>query len=167
MSHRVHKVHLHFSAVGNLILPNDKPDVDFLIRATAKPRISQCLLSDKQIMLKGYVDMFIEYVAAVTDNTQPIISLFYQIPFDKSWPSRHSYTNMQACLKCIVKHQRIQLASPREINAMMNISISKLKVSALSHSPLHHCPQNAMNLMDMNNANTFIPFTTQSTSNTE
>lgn len=157
MAHRIHRVNFQFSSVGTLVLPGDKPDIEFLMRVTSKPRVEKCILYNKQMLLNGYIDIFIEYVAAVSDGTQPIVSIFSQMPFDKALPTHHTRTGLHVSLKCTIHQQHLQIKSPREIEATINVSIPKIKLLSLHQAPTYHCQPNVVNLLEVDNQRVFLP----------
>ncbi|SDF86260.1 DUF3794 domain-containing protein [Sporomusa acidovorans] len=149
MSHKKHKRIPQFTVNSTLSIPDDKADIEFLLRVTSTPVIEQCIVSTKQIHITGYINIFTEYVASVRAETQPVNFVFFKLPFDQTFAYSRARTGMNGCLKCDIIAQYPQLTNPREIVLALDVKISGVKLARAYHSlPPHHCRPYIANFFD-------------------
>lgn len=149
MSHKKHRGIPQFTVDRTLSIPDEKPDIEFLLRVTATPVIEQCVVSTKQVHITGYINIFTEYVASVRAETQPVNFVFFKLPFDQTFAYSRARTGMNACLKCDITAQHPQLTNPREIILALHVKISGMKLARAYHSlPPHYCMPYIVNFLD-------------------
>lgn len=157
MAHNKQRKSYQFAASCALVIPDDKKEAEFLLRATSMPVVDQCVVSQGQVSISGYINIFIEYVAAVDDDTQPVSCLFYKLPFDKTIPYRHAREGMSIALKCDITNQYMYLSNSREITIATNIKISSLKLAPPYHSlPPHRCKPYFINFLEAGYPDTYM-----------
>lgn len=140
MSRKKYRRVPEFTVNNTLSIPDDKPDIEFLLRVTSTPVIEQCIVSTRQIRITGYINIFTEYVAAVRTETQPVTFVLFKLPFDQTIANSHARTDMNACLKCNIATQFPQLSNAREIELRLNVKISSVKLARANHYlPPHEC----------------------------
>lgn len=140
MSRKKHRRVPQFTVNSTLSIPDDRPDIEFLLRVTSTPVIEQCTVSTKQIHITGYINIFTEYVAAVRTETQPVTFVLFKLPFDQTFAYSHARTGMNACLNCDIAIHYPQVTNPREMELDLNVLISGVKLARAYHYlPPHEC----------------------------
>lgn len=158
MARRKHTRARQFTTNSNLIIPGEKPDIDFLLRVTSTPIIEQCVVSPKQMRITGYISICAEYVASVHDGTQPVNFIFSRLPFDETFVHYRARTGMNAYLKCDTNTQHLELTSPREIAISLNVKIAGVKLTRTNNSlPPHHCKPCLVNFFEAGNSHEAVP----------
>lgn len=158
MARRKHGRSLQFATSGNLILPGDRPDIEFLLRVTSTPIIEQCVVSSRQIHIIGHIKVFTEYVASVHDGTQPVAFVVFMLPFDETFAHHHARAGMNACLRCAISTQHLQLSNPKELAMSLNVKILGVKLTrSCSSLPPHLCMPCIVNLFETGNPGAVMP----------
>jgi hypothetical protein len=140
MSRRYHKKSTQLTIKDTLIIPSDKPDIEFLLRLTATPTIDKAAAADKKITFSGHILIYIEYVAGVPDGTQPIHFASFELPFDDMISHRRVRTDMNIQLKGSVESQEFQIISPRNIQISVNFNAFLERLArAYETLPPHLC----------------------------
>lgn len=156
MSRRKHwRIH-QFTSSSTFAIPDDKPEIEFLLRATSTPIIEQCVVSDKRIRVTGYINIFAEYVAAVDDGTQPVTFLFYKLPFDRTIAYHRAREGMSAFLKSDITKQYMHLCNSKELVITAHIKFFGMKLARGNRPlPLHQCKPYSINFFEASNPNTY------------
>jgi len=158
MAHPKYRRSRQFATNSNLTIPDNKPDIDFLLRVTSTPIIEQCVVSPRQLHLTGYVNIYAEYVASVHDGTQPVTFIFFKLPFDETFVHTRARTGMNAYLKCDINTQQLQLINSRELAISLNVRILGVKLARSYHSlPPHQCNPCFVNFFESSNTEVFTP----------
>ncbi len=156
MSRRKHRRIHQFTSSCTLEIPDDKPEAEFLLRATSTPIIEQCVVSGKQIHVTGYINIFTEYVATINDGTQPVTFLFDRLPFDRTIAYHRARKGMSAFLKCDITKQYMHLCNSKEVRITTHIKIFGMKLARENRSlPLHQCKPYFINFFEASNPNTY------------
>ncbi len=152
MTHRSFRKGLMFNNNVNLIMPDDKPDIDFLLRATSIPVIEKTIVSINQVTFSGYFDIFTEYVSCVPDGTQPVTFVRFKLPINQTFAYRHARLDMNAHLKGRINIDYMQLTSPRTITASINLYVVNVKLArACKPLPPHLFKPCLINFLDTGN----------------
>ncbi len=156
MSRRKHRRIHQFTSSCTFVTPDDKPEIEFLLRATSTPIIEQCVVSGKQIRVTGYINFFTEYVAVVDDGTQPVNFLFHKLPFDRTIAYHRAREGMSAFLKCDITKQYMHLCNSKEVAITTHIKIFGMKLARSNRPlPLHQCKPYSVNFFEASNPNTY------------
>lgn len=140
MRRRKHRTPPQLIASSTVTLPDNKPDIEFLLRITLAPVIEHCLTAPGQLRITGYVRLAAEYVAASADNTQPVTSAEFVLPFDEALAHSQSAPNRRAWLKTVAALKHIRLTAPRELAFDWQLQLAAVKLTCLSASlPPHQC----------------------------
>ncbi|QDR82805.1 DUF3794 domain-containing protein [Sporomusa termitida] len=140
MSRHYHKRSTQLTINDILTIPEDKPDIEFLLRVTATPVINKGAGAEKTINFSGHILICIEYVAGIPDDTQPIHFVSFELPFEEMLRHRHMRPEMNAQLKGLVEIPEFQRISPRNIKILINFKVYSLRL-ARANKPLppHLC----------------------------
>lgn len=140
MSRHYHKRSTQLTINDTLTIPADKPDIEFLLRATATPVINSGSGGEKKINFSGHILICIEYVAGIPDDTQPIHFVSFQLPFKEMFRHRHMRPEMNAQLKGLVEIPEFQRIDPRNIKVLINFKVYSLRIAQASKPlPPHLC----------------------------
>ncbi|HAU32380.1 MAG: hypothetical protein XD78_1779 [Desulfotomaculum sp. 46_296] len=67
---------------GDLQIPCNKPPVEQIINSHVEPKIDRIIVISEKIIVRGHVEINIEYVANVCDNSQPVHFVHFLVFFD-------------------------------------------------------------------------------------
>lgn len=149
MPHRRYRKGRLFSITVNLTIPDDKPDIDFLLRATSIPVIEKTIVSVKQVTFSGHLDIYTEYVSCVPDGTQPVTFARFKLPINQTFAYRHARLDMNAHLKGKINTDYMQLTSPRTITGSINLHVVNVKLArACKPLPPHLFKPCLINFLD-------------------
>ncbi len=135
MARRSYRKGRLFTINDNLVLPSDKPDIDFLLRVTSIPIIEKTTVNARQVTISGHLDVFTEYVSCVADGTQPVTFVRFKLPFEQTFSYRYARFDMNAHLKGQINIQHLQMTSPRTITTSINLQVFSVKL-ARAYTPL-------------------------------
>ncbi|CVK20611.1 MULTISPECIES: DUF3794 domain-containing protein [Sporomusa] len=138
MSRRYHRKSRQFMIGDTLTIPQDKPDIEFLLRMTAVPTIDKATGADKKVIFSGHVLVTIEYVACVPDGTQPIHFVSFEQPFTGAISHRSARPDRSIHLKGLMEVQELQLVGPRQVKTSLQLKVCSVKlVRCRSPLPTH------------------------------
>lgn len=114
---------------GTLYIPEKKPGVDMLLRATSTPAIDKIVLLDKKILISGQLLLVIEYAARVPDGSQPLCMATYSLPFQSCLTHCRARSGMNAQLQALVKMQAIQPVDTRTLSYLLLLHITLCRLT--------------------------------------
>lgn len=108
---------------NTLMLPENKPSIDQLLRLTTRPYIDKALVVDRGIMFSGHLLLFVEYAAHVANCSQPIHFVCFEIPFQDVFDHCCARIGMNVRLVPKIKLQELTLLTPRSMEEMIVLKI--------------------------------------------
>lgn len=120
---------------GSLVIPNRKPDLERILRVTAKPVVTKCAVINKKIVVGGYVCIHLEYVACVPGDKQPVHFAAFKVPFANFIKHPCAHPGQQAKVVAIVEYQDYQAMDPRTITKLIIVRICLVKLGKTCEPP--------------------------------
>lgn len=137
------------------VIPDNKPDIERILRVTSTPDIEKTAVIPAKIILTGQVNLFMEYIACSHLNNQPIHCAEFQAPFTQCIDNRRAKPCYGANVSTRVEFQEVQLVDRRTIRIFIIIEaillkFERVKAITKSHtatSPnINNKPMNAVSL---------------------
>lgn len=131
-----------------LIIPENKPDIERVLRVTSTPEINRSSTIPGTVALTGKVNVLVEYVACSENNSQPIHFCEFEIPFAHFIDHRCIKQCQNPNVSISVEFQEVQVINRRSIDIFLILKAVILKVSASNMVVRSHdCPiQNIINI---------------------
>ena len=132
---------------GNLTIPENMPNIDFILRVTSTPIIDNAIVIDKQISFSGHVLICVEMVSSKSDCSQTIHFRSYETPFIGLIDHCCARSTMEAQLSASIKHQEFRMLTPKCINKLIVIKISLIRLIKSCKSVNAHCCEPHLTLL--------------------
>lgn len=113
-----------------LVIPDDKPDISLVIRASSTPTITRTMTVSKKVICSGYIAVEIEYTAAEESVSQPICLMLFRIPFVHFVEHKKAAPNLEASIAIDIEFQAFDILDHRTIAGFI---IIKVTVTKLEH----------------------------------
>lgn len=127
----------HISLNNNFTIPENKPDIQALLRIGTTPVIDKTITMKKKILFTGHLDICIEYAAVSPDGMQNTHFSRSQVPFKSLLLHPWARNSVTATLKARIRLCTAERIDPRTISIIVLLKICKIRFSRLSHS--HNC----------------------------
>lgn len=116
-------------AINNIFrIPDNKPELECILRTTVNPYITTTTVSRKKIFIEGHAQIKMEYVASVPDGSQPIHFLCNEISFSGLIAHSCARPGMRAQICSCIKKQEFHAIDVRNIRELLIINASLLKL---------------------------------------
>lgn len=145
-SHHRGKTQLKSSKV--LVIPENKPDIEKVLRVTSLPEIIKVSTITGTVVLTGKVKVLVEYVACSTNNSQPIHFAEFEITFSHfiAHPCIKRCQNANVCIG--VEFQEVRVLNRRSLTIFLILKAIVLKIGAVNIAvEPQSCP--AQNIINM------------------
>lgn len=131
---------------NTLVLPENKPSIAQLLRATTSAHIDKSLVVDRGILFSGHLLMFVEYAAQVPNCSHPIHFVCFEIPFQGVFDHCCARTGMNVRLVARIKSQELTLLTPRSMDEMI---VLKIHIDKLTKGECPNVPQECHSIMTL------------------
>ena len=98
-----------------LVLGDNKPDIEQIIRVTSCPVLTKVVVIDRKVIIAGQLDLVIEYAACAPCHTQPVHLATFKVPFAHFVDHCGARSGQDAKISIEIEFQRFQLANRRTI----------------------------------------------------
>lgn len=138
MSHKIKEL---MNVHGTFRLPENKPDIECVLRATTFPHIECASTICKKIIFRGYLDLCIEYVAKTCDCSQPVYFVSFKLPFNAGVIEHcRIKENCNVQLKVRAEYLKVSTIDCRCIDCVAVFNVMLLQIAnSCHHLPDHIC----------------------------
>lgn len=116
-----------------LVLCDNKPDIEQIIRVTSCPVLAKVIVIDRKVIIAGHIDLAIEYAACAPCNTQPVHLVSFKVPFAHFVDHCAARSGQDAKISIEVEFQRFQLANRRTITIFVLLKICVFQLEAAKY----------------------------------
>lgn len=103
---------------GNLVIPNDKPDVKRIVRVTAEPSLMRTVAKEKKLIYYGSLIISVKYES---EETGIIKTAYFKVPFSSFIPYDPRLSG--ATLYAKVEAERFTVYDPRVIGQFIVLKV--------------------------------------------
>ena len=135
MSRCHHRKNPQLMIKDTLIIPAEKPDIEFILRVSSRPTVDKVVVTNRRIDFSGQILIGVEYVAYASDGTQPIHFVSFELPFEGVLNKRFARTDMTAEMKATAEFCQFQNTSPRDMRIAINVKAYIVKITR-AYKPL-------------------------------
>lgn len=114
-----HNAKTQISINTSLVIPDTKPDIERIIRATSCPIITKVIVIDRKVIFSGHIEIVVEYSACVPCNTQPVHVASFKVPFADFIDHSCARSGQEARISLEIEFQRFHCVNRRTITAMV------------------------------------------------
>jgi len=132
---------------GILTLPEDMPNIDFILRVTSTPIIENAIVIDKQISFSGHLLICVELVSSKSECPQTVHFISYETPFIGLMDHCCARASMDAQMSASIKHQEFKMLTPKCINKLIIVKISLLRLTKSCNPVNIHCSEPKLTLL--------------------
>lgn len=102
-----------------LVLGDNKPDIEQIIRVTSCPALTKVVVIDRKVIIAGQIDLVVEYAAYAPCNTQPVHLVTFKVPFAHFVDHCAARSGQDAKISLEIEFQRFQLVNRRTITILV------------------------------------------------
>lgn len=136
-----HKIRAFVNVHNTFKLPENKPDIEFILRAATFPHIEYASTIDKRVIFRGYLDLCIEYAAKTADCSQPVYFACFKLPVSSGvieYCRIKADRNVQ--LKVKTKYLKVTAVDCRCIDCVTVVNVMAVQFANYFHNlPSHIC----------------------------
>ena len=113
---------------GLLVIPDDKPDICLVIRASSTPCITRTFTISKKVICSGYIAVEIEYTTGEDSPGQPLCVMMFRIPFVHFVEHKKAAPNLEASIAITLEFQAFDILDRRTIAGFIIIKVAVIKL---------------------------------------
>ena len=124
-----------------LVLGDNKPDIEQIIRATSCPVLAKVTVIDRKVIIAGQIHLTIEYAACAPCNTQPVHLVTFKVPFAHFVDHCGAKSGQDAKISMEIEFQRFQPVNRRTITIFVILKVRVFHLEAAKcHTKTAVCP---------------------------
>lgn len=116
------------SITETLVIPDNKPDIERVLRVTSTPFIKKTTVIHRKVILTGEINICVEYVAAAHCNSQPVHFASFRIPVTMFVDHPRAHAHNDAKILVAVEFQDVKIIDRRKLTLFLILKAVVLKL---------------------------------------